>query len=93
MNYIDALIDAIKTGYNCKATHKETVPVKEMLQGKVAWEGLVEVFELEGHPQAKKCYGWGFEKEKGEIEFVTVLEISPVNNPKTAVSAYILNKI
>lgn len=92
MNYREALIDAIKTGYNCKATYKETVFVKEMFQEKVAWEGLVEVFELKGHLQAKKCYGWGVEKEKKEMEFVTVLGVSPIDSAGAAVKAFIIKK-
>jgi hypothetical protein len=92
MNYQEVLADAIQKGYGCKAVFKETVPVKETFQGKTIWEGEVEVFEIEGHPQAKYCYGWGFDEGK-KTELATVLGIPPINNPQSAVKAYIVSKI
>jgi hypothetical protein len=62
-----------------------------MFQGKVAWEGEVEVFSVMGHAKAKRCYTWGYPNEKrdGKYDFVTVLEIPPVVSPETAVKAAI----
>jgi hypothetical protein len=54
----------------------------------VAWEGVVEVFNLTGHPKAKRCYAWSYQGNKEE-QFVTVLEIPPVVSPQTAVRASI----
>jgi len=31
-------------------------PVHEMIEEKTIWKGDVEVFDLYGHPSAKKCY-------------------------------------
>jgi hypothetical protein len=92
MDYKEALIDAIKKGYGYKATFKETVPVKEMFQGKTLWDGEVEVFEIEGHPKAKYCYGWGFD-EGNKTEFKTVLGMPPSNTPQDAVKAYLVGLI
>jgi hypothetical protein len=90
LDYIEALKHAIMQGFSCEAKHVKTVPVKEVFQGKTAWEGLVEVFELTGNSRAKEAYGWGFE-EAGKIHFATVLGISPVIDPQTAVKTYILS--
>jgi hypothetical protein len=30
----------------------------EKFQGKVIWDGNVEVFELSEHPKAKRVYAW-----------------------------------
>ncbi|HJT24852.1 MAG TPA: hypothetical protein VJ873_09760, partial [bacterium] len=67
------------------------VPIHESFQGKTIWKGEVEIFDVEGHPEAKRCYGWGFKEEKGKTEFVTVLELPPVTSPETAVRAYLIN--
>lgn len=74
--------------------HEITVPVREMFQGKVAWDGEVEVFAITGHAKAKRCYAWGYPNEKrgGKYDFVTVLEIPPVVSPETAVKAAIVAK-
>lgn len=92
MEYLEAIQDAISKGYKCKAKHFKTVPVHLKHKGETMWEGEVEIFDLEGHPKAKRCYGWGFEKENGKTEFATVLELPPVTSPETAVKIYIVNQ-
>ena len=52
MNYIEELRVAIRYLHGGEATHVESVPVKETFQGKTVWEGIVEVFDLRGHPEA-----------------------------------------
>jgi len=81
--------------HNCGAVWRETVPVTEIFRGKTFWKGEVEVFDLTGHPKAKRCYGWSHpegEENKGE-RFVTVLEIPPVVSPETAVKMAIYSDI
>ena len=80
--YIERLRTAINELHKCRATHKTTVYVKEEAQGKIVWEGDVEVFSLFGHPRAKFCYGWSV-GEGGE--FITILELPPVSTPQAAV--------
>jgi hypothetical protein len=55
------------------------------------WAGEVEVFEIRGHPKAKRCYAWAYkEGEKDEhARYIAVLEIPPVKSPQTAVQAAI----
>jgi hypothetical protein len=36
--------------------HRATVPVHEVFRGKTVWQGDVEVFDINGHPKAKRCY-------------------------------------
>jgi hypothetical protein len=38
--------------------YRETVPVHEAFKGQTLRQGNVEVFDLNGHPKAKKWYGW-----------------------------------
>lgn len=93
MDYIEALQDAIKKLHGCDSTYVESVPVHEQFQGQTVWAGEVEVFEIRGHPKAKRCYAWAHkEGEKDEhTRYVTVLEIPPVDSPQTAVRADIVS--
>jgi hypothetical protein len=81
---IEQLRQAVETMHKCKARHVESKPVIELFRGKVAWDGVVEAFELTGHPHAKRCYAWSYE-DNGEPQYVTVLEIPPVDSAETAV--------
>jgi hypothetical protein len=54
----------------------------------VAWEGVVETFDLEGHPKAKRAYAWRL-MDGSELRYVAVLEIPPVESPQTAVKVAI----
>ncbi len=58
MSYIQELQDVIRRLHGAEAKHIESVPVKETFQGKTVWEGIVEVFELRGHPEAYRAYAW-----------------------------------
>ena len=89
LSYVDALISSIKTGYGYTAEHIESVAVNEVFKGQTIWIGIVEVFKLKDCPKTDKCYGWGFEKEKGKMEFITVLGISTITTPQKAVQVYI----
>jgi len=92
-DYIARLQVTVSQLHNCGAIWRGTVPVHEVFQGKTVWQGQVEVFDLHGHPKAKRAYGWSHregENDAGE-RFVTVLEIPPVNSPVTAVRASILS--
>lgn len=88
MDNIEALTHATEKGFSCKAKHIKSVYVKEVFQGKTAWQGLVEVFELKDHPKALTAYGWSFEKGE-KTELATVLGIPPINDPQSAVQSYV----
>lgn len=63
----------------------------ELFQGQIAWDGVVEIFDLTGHPKAKRCYAWA-EMENDEPQYTTVLEIPPVDSAETAVKVAIAAK-
>ena len=79
---------AVERAAECSAEHSQSVPVLEMFQGQTVWEGIVESFTLDGHPKAKRAYGWGYQDGK-ETRYVAVFEIPPVNSPNTALRAAI----
>jgi hypothetical protein len=81
---ITELKDAIRATHGSESLHVESVPVKEVFEGQTAWEGAVEVFDLVGHPQAKRAYAWSY-RDGDKIKSVAVLEIPPVDSPQSAV--------
>lgn len=93
--YLARLQVAVSQLHNCGAVWRETVPVCEVFRGETIWDGEVEVFDLTGHPKAKRAYGWSHpDGPDNKVErFVTVLEIPPVVSPETAVKASIVSDI
>jgi hypothetical protein len=85
---IENLRTAIETMHGCKAEHERSAMVVERFKKQIVWEGVVESFTLTGHPKAKRCYAWSYQ-DNGETQYVNVLEIPPVESPKTAVQAAI----
>jgi hypothetical protein len=93
MDYIESLMDAIRSLHGCEATYLETVPVTEIFQGKIAWQGDVEVFNIRGHPKAKRCYAWAHDTDNASKRYVAVLELPPVDSAQKAVRAAIIQEI
>ena len=93
--YIERLLDAIRDLHGCESTYLETVPVTEIFQGKTVWQGEVEVFQIRGHPKAKRAYAWSHMAGKSDKEttYVAVLELPSVTSPETAVKAAIMAEI
>lgn len=94
MSDIESLKKAIKSLHGCDADHVSSVPVHETFRGQVVWDGVVEVFDLKGHPKAKRCYAWSHlhGPKDEERRFVAVLEIPPVSSAETAVRASIVDQ-
>ena len=83
---------AVQQLHNCGAVWRETVLVHEVFRGKTVWQGDVEVFDLHGHPKAKRCYAWSHLDGPNDerTRFVAVLEIPPVESAETAVRVQIV---
>lgn len=81
---------AVEGLHECRATYRETVRVVEVFEGKVAWEGDVHVFDLEGHETAKVAYSWSFPTKGSKRRFVAVLQQGKVTGPSEAVRAAII---
>ena len=88
---IEELRAVIGKLHGCGSKHIESAPVHEVFRGQTVWQGTVEVFDLTGHPKAKRAYGWSFQ-DGNQTRYVTVLEIPPVESPLTAVRAAIASK-
>jgi hypothetical protein len=79
------LQSAIHQLHNCEAVHQKTVFVDEKFQGSAIWQGDIEVFELMGHPKAKRCFAW-FHSDPGKgVRPVALLERWPIISPQAAI--------
>ena len=95
MTYIEELGNVIRRLHGADAEHIESVPVKETFQGKTVWEGIVEVFELHGHPSASRVYAWAHDTDDPNKprRHVTVLHSHPITSPVLAVRAAIVQEL
>lgn len=95
VDYIAELQAVILNLHGCESKYLETVPVTEEFQGETVWQGEVEVFELKGHPKAKRAYAWGHASGEDDQarRYVAVLELPPVTSPQTAVKAAVISEI
>ena len=73
---------AVEEHAGCAATHRESA------LDQIAWESVVEVFDLDRHPKAKRAYGWQFWEGKN-AQYTVVLGIPPIDSPSAAVRASI----
>jgi hypothetical protein len=92
VSHIEELRGVIEKLHGAKATHVESVPVKEVFQGKTVWDGIVEVFELHGHQTASRVYAWAHATEDpaNPKRHVTVLHFGPIGSAIAAVRAVIV---
>ena len=79
----------IERGDKCRVKHTASTIVKERYKEYPVWGGVVETFELQGHPTAKRAYAWVIPPEsKGqEPQYTRALGVQPINSPQDAVKA------
>ena len=81
---------AVEAQHGGTATLVQSVPIDERHDGKPVWQGVVHVFDLVGHPKAKRAYAWSSERDDGKRRFYAVLHVGPVTGPVEAVRAAIV---
>jgi hypothetical protein len=94
-DYLARLQTAVQHLHNCAAVYREAVPVHEVFRVETVWRGEAEVYDLAGHPKAKRAYAWSNregENDEGE-RFVAVLEIPPVDSAQKAVQVQIVKDV
>jgi hypothetical protein len=94
MSHIDDLKAIIHKLHAAEASHRESVPVKEVFQGQTVWDGIVEVFDLKGHPKTDTAYAWLHDTgdPNRPVQHVTVLHLHPALSPAAAVRAFIVQE-
>ncbi len=87
----DQLKRAVETQHGCLAALAQSAPVKETFGGETVWEGVVHVFDLTGHPTARRAYAWSSPIEGSDKRrFFAVLHQPPITSPLEAVRAAIV---
>ena len=89
MSELRRLRKAIRDLHGCEARHLRSEPIHETFQGQTVWQGVVEVFEVTGHPSATRAYAWSHETDNGGRKYLAVLGIGPVASAADAVRAAI----
>ena len=91
--YLDMLSAAVQLRHPCdEAHHLASVAVTERVDEHKVWAGIIEVFELVGHPTAKLCYAWAEMTTDSERQFVAVLGSRLIHSPHEAVKAWMASK-
>jgi hypothetical protein len=83
---------SIESQYGGTATLIQSVPVpvRETFGGQTVWDGVVSIFNLKGHPTAKRAYAWSCELPDGKRRFFAVLQTNRITSPTEAVRAAII---
>jgi len=94
MNHIEELKRVIRELHRAEGIYIRSVPVKEMCENNIVREGIVEVFDLRGHPDANRVYAWIDEADDSDKPGrpVTVLHIHPATSPEAAVRKAIMKE-
>ncbi len=73
------------------ARRRTSVPDKETFAGQTVWEGVVEVFHLEGNAKSTRAYAWSSPIEGSDKRrIIAVLHLGGIRSPQDAVKAAIV---
>ena len=87
----EVLREATERMHECTAKLTHVLSVTEKFESKTAWEGVVHIFDLDGHPTATRAYAWSSPFEGStKRRFYAVLHVPPVTSPADAVRAAIV---
>jgi hypothetical protein len=92
VTYLEELREVIRRLHGVEARHVESVAVKETFKGETVWEGIVEVFDLVGHPTASRAYAWAHDGKHPRESSVAVLHVEPITSAAAAVRAALVQE-
>jgi len=81
---------AIEGQHGGKAQLAYIDAVPDTHTGRTAEGGLVFVFDLDGHPEAARAYGWSSQVREDERRFHVVLHVPPIASVQDAVRSITL---
>jgi len=95
MNTIEVPIEELKKDveefHKCPATWVEAVNTVEKFEDGSEWKGVVQVFALEGHPNATRCYAWrAIDEAHGSRDLFAILGVGNVSSASAAVRSAML---
>lgn len=83
---IARLKHAITTQHHCRAEQASSKIIVARRPDGTVRRGTVDVFDISGHPEATRAYGW-FEDESPIAGCRTMLQILPITSAQLAVRA------
>lgn len=87
----EQLQGAVEAQHGGMARLNRVVNVSEQSADKLVWQGVVHVFDLEGHPTATRAYAWSSPIEGStKRRFFAVLHMGSIKSPADAVRAAIV---
>ena len=87
---IERIKNAVEKREGCRAKHIESLRVQEKWIDEIAWDGVVETFDLLNHPTTKRVYAWERWEPGEEPRYTIVVSAPPVNSARDAVKAAIM---
>ena len=85
---IAQLREAVERMHGGVATLAQSIPVREIFEGKLVLEGVVHVFDLTGPQTATRAYAWSSPVEGStKRRFFAVLHTDRISSPLEAVRA------
>jgi len=90
--YILELQEFIQKMHGVQAMHIDSVRTTQVLENNTVWDGMIEVFEVRGHPKAPIVYAWGQNtNQPGKPKmYFAVLHLNSVDSPEAAVKAALI---
>jgi hypothetical protein len=89
---IESIRKAVEETEKCRATHLHSVQVIRH-KDELVCGGVVEVFDLHGHPKSKRAYAWQRKANgRDDVQYTVVLGIGPVDSANAAVQAAIMGE-
>jgi len=91
---IQELQEFIYKMHGVQSMHIDRVRVTQILDDDTVWDGIIEVFEMNGHPKAPIVYAWAQNTRKpGKSKVVfAVLHLDQVDSPEAAVKTAMLEE-
>ena len=91
MDVVERKLKAAIEGQHGGTAHLAYIDaVSETRQGRPVEGGLVFVFDLDGHPEAARAYGWTSQVGEDERRFHVVLQVPPIASMQDAVQSLTL---
>ena len=86
--YANQLKRLIETQHGAKSTFVKSVRIHRASEGQANWDGMVHVFDLNGHPNAKRAFAWSSPiSGSSGPRFFAVLQMGAITTPIQAVKA------
>jgi hypothetical protein len=84
---------AVEELHECEANYVTSQHVRESLEGRPVFDGMVAIFGVTGHPATNTCYAWSAENpETGLVTIYAVLHYAPIQSSRDAVRAILATR-